>query len=69
MDIQQKSVTEYIPGIEYDENGLPAGYSIQEVFDELDNNLIAQFGQEGRKIVNESRDEWNKKYPWHFEKL
>ena len=45
------------------------GYSIQEVFDELDKEMITYYGEYGRELVNEEREEWNLKYPWHFDKL
>ncbi|MDR0815195.1 MAG: hypothetical protein LBN37_05535 [Bacteroidales bacterium] len=61
--------TERIPGVEYDDNGKPVGYTIQEVFDELDRETIALYGESARKSVNEKRAEWNKIYPWKFDYL
>ena len=35
-------------------------YFVEEVFDRIDNKFIDFYGEYGRKIVNERRDEWNK---------
>ena len=35
-------------------------YSVNEVFDRIDNKFISFYGEYGRKIVNERRSEWNK---------
>ncbi|GHT23715.1 hypothetical protein FACS189430_07440 [Bacteroidia bacterium] len=68
--IQETSPTmARIPGVEYDANGKPAGYTIQEVFDELDRETIALYGESARKSVNKKRAEWNKVYPWNFDYL
>jgi hypothetical protein len=69
METIQKSVTEHIPEIEYDENGQPVWYTTEEVFDELDKNLIEHFGEEYRKLANERRTRWNKKSLWNFDQL
>ena len=34
-------------------------YSIEEVFDRIDNKFIDFYGEYGRKIVNTRRSEWN----------
>ena len=34
-------------------------YSVEEVFDRIDNKFINFYGEYGRKIVNERRFEWN----------
>jgi hypothetical protein len=34
-------------------------YSVEEVFDHIDNKFIDFYGEYGRKIVNERRSEWN----------
>jgi hypothetical protein len=53
-------------GVSFDENGFPVWYTTEEWFDALDNKLIAHFGEDFRKTVNESRAEWNKKGVWQF---
>ena len=59
-----------IPGVEFDENGKPVGcYTVVEVFDDLDGKFVELFGEEGRRMVNEDREEWNRTGPWHFEML
>ena len=35
-------------------------YSVEEVFDRIDNKFISYYGEYGRKIVNTRREEWNK---------
>ena len=35
-------------------------YSVEEVFDRINSKFIDFYGEYGRKIVNERRDEWNK---------
>jgi len=34
-------------------------YSVEEVFDRIDNKFIDFYGKYGRKIVNTRRSEWN----------
>ena len=34
-------------------------YSVEEVFDRIDNKFIDFYGEYGRKIVNTRRSEWN----------
>ena len=34
-------------------------YSVEEVFDRIDNKFIDFYGEYGRKIVNARRSEWN----------
>ena len=34
-------------------------YTLEEVFDRIDNKFIDFYGEYGRKIVNERRMEWN----------
>ena len=34
-------------------------YSVEEVFDRIDNKYIDFYGEYGRKIVNTRRAEWN----------
>ena len=34
-------------------------YSVEEVFDRIDNKFIKFYGEYGRKIVNSRRNEWN----------
>ena len=34
-------------------------YSVEEVFDRIDNKFINFYGEYGRKIVNNRRSEWN----------
>ena len=57
-----------IRGIEFDENGDPIGcYTPVEVLDRLDRKFVETFGEEGRRMVNAHREEWNRTGPWHFE--
>ena len=44
------------PQINNKENKL---YTLEEVFDRIDNKFINYYGEYGRKIVNERRTEWN----------
>ena len=56
------------PGVEFDENGEPIGYCTPvELFDKLDRKLVEFYGEYGRRMVNEEREEWNRTGPWHFE--
>lgn len=34
-------------------------YSVEELFDRIDNKFIDFYGEYGRKIVNTRRNEWN----------
>ena len=34
-------------------------YSVEDVFDHIDNKFIDFYGEYGRKIVNDRRSEWN----------
>jgi len=34
-------------------------YSVEDVFDRIDNKFIDFYGEYGRKIVNTRRNEWN----------
>jgi len=34
-------------------------FSVEEVFDRIDNKFIGFYGEYGRKIVNARRKEWN----------
>jgi hypothetical protein len=67
-DIETDEVIDIIPnGIELDENGMPIGcFTLEEIFDELDEEFIEFYGEYGRKLVNESRMEWNKDGIWNF---
>jgi hypothetical protein len=69
MKIIQGPVPKHITEIECDENGQPVWYTTEEVFDELDKNLIEHFGEEYRKLANERRTRWNKKSSWNFDQL
>lgn len=54
--------------VQVDAKGKPVGcYGVEEIFDELDNMSIGQFGEEYRKVVNARREQWNKDGVWHFE--
>jgi len=44
-------------------------YSVEEVFDRIDNKFIDFYGEYGRKIVNERREEWNKDEMVNFKML
>ena len=58
------------PGVEFDEHGEPVGAcTVVELFDDLDRQFVEWYGEEGRRMVNEDRAEWNKDGLWHFEML
>ena len=44
-------------------------YSVEEVFDRIDNKFIDFYGEYGRKIVNTRRSEWNKDDVVNFKML
>ena len=49
------------------ENSSPTrNYSVQEVFDELDQGFIEFYGEYGRQLVNERRARWNNDGLWEF---
>ena len=53
--------------LELDENDNPMGnYSVQEVFDELDQGFIEFYGEYGRQLVNKRRERWNDDGLWEF---
>jgi hypothetical protein len=58
-----------LPGVEYDENGKPIWYTVEEWFDELDKKLIAHYGEDFRKLANERRTRWNELGRWKFDML
>lgn len=58
-----------LPGVEYDENGRPVGKTVVEILDKLDRKFIDFYGEEGRRMVNAHREEWNRTGPWHFDLL
>ncbi|MDR2813217.1 MAG: hypothetical protein LBB79_00950, partial [Prevotellaceae bacterium] len=47
--------TEPLKGVEYDEHGIPLGCTVMEWFDELDQKLIAHWGEEYRELANKRR--------------
>lgn len=53
-----EATTRY-PDIACDENGIPAGCTVEQWFDELDKQLIEHFGDEFRVMANERRTRWN----------
>ena len=54
-------------GIGLGENSNPTrNYSVQEVFDELDQGFIEFYGEYGRQLVNERRARWNNDGLWEF---
>ena len=55
------------PAITFDENGKPVGKTVVEIMDKLDRKFVNFYGEEGRRIVNARREEWNKDGIWHFE--
>jgi hypothetical protein len=56
--------------VTFDENGIPAGScTVTELFDELDREFVEFYGEYGRRVANERRDEWNKRGPWEFERF
>ena len=44
-------------------------YTVEEVFDHLDNKFIGFYGEYGRKIVNARRMEWNQNDGMNFKML
>jgi len=44
-------------------------YSVEEVFDRIDNKFINFYGEYGRKIVNTRRTEWNQDGMINFKML
>ena len=44
-------------------------YSVEEVFDRIDNKFINFYGEYGKKIVNDRRKEWNRDNTDHFKTL
>jgi len=44
-------------------------YTVEEVFDRIDNKFINFYGEYGRKIVNTRRMEWNKDAMENFKML
>ena len=44
-------------------------YSVEEVFDRIDNKFINYYGEYGRKIVNARRTEWNQDGTVNFKML
>ena len=55
------------PGITFDENGEPVGKTIVEIMDKLDRKFVDFYGEYGRRMVNEDREEWNRDGLWHFD--
>ncbi|MDR3365735.1 MAG: hypothetical protein LBO71_02040 [Prevotellaceae bacterium] len=58
-----------LEGVEYDERGIPIGYTVMEWFDELDQKLIAHWGEEYRELANKRRTGWNEEGQWKFDIL
>ena len=44
-------------------------YSVEEVFDRIDNKFINFYGEYGRRIVNTRRAEWNQDGVMNFKML
>jgi len=44
-------------------------YSVEEIFDQIDNKFINFYGEYGRKIVNTRRKEWNQNDMENFKML
>ena len=56
------------PGVQFDENGEPVGYYTPVgLFDMLDCKFVEFYGEDGRRMVNARREEWNLQGPWHFD--
>jgi hypothetical protein len=66
---KQLYTDERYPGIQFDENGRPVGKSIVEILDVLDREFVEFYGEEGRRMINTRREEWNIRGPWHFDLL
>lgn len=70
LDQAQVIEEQAIHEIEFDADGKPIGYTVEEIFDEIDRELIDRCGEYGRKLANDERAEWNARYSaWHFETL
>ena len=46
-------------GLEFDEQGNPVWYTVDEWIDELDKKLVSHFGDEYRELANKRRWRWN----------
>jgi hypothetical protein len=55
--IEEIPATARIPGVEYDVNGKPVGISLNEWMDKLDRKLVAHYGEDFRKMLNQARIE------------
>ena len=44
-------------------------YSVEEVFDRIDNKFINFYGEYGRKIVDARREEWSQDHIVNIKKL
>ena len=64
---KQPYTDERHPGVQFDENGRPVGKSIVEILDVLDREFVEFYGEDGRRMVNVRREEWNRRGPWHFD--
>ena len=66
---KQLYTDERYPGVQFDENGEPVGKTIVEILDVLDREFVEFYGEYGRMLINEDREEWNRRGPWHFDLL
>jgi hypothetical protein len=67
-DFDLDAVSGEVEELEFDENGRPVGgCTVVELFDELDQKFVDFYGEEGRRMVNARREEWNQDGLWHFE--
>ena len=56
-------------GVEFDENGRPLWYTVDEWIDKLDREFADHYGEEYRVLANKRRAQWNRYSTHHFEKL
>ena len=47
--------TARLPGVAYDENGEPAGITLDEWIDRLDRKLVDHYGHDFRQLLNAAR--------------
>ena len=64
---KQPYTDERYPGVQFDENGEPVGKTIVEILDVLDREFVEFYGEDGIRMVNARREEWNRRGPWHFD--
>jgi hypothetical protein len=51
---RRATAAERIPGVEYDADGKPVLYTVEETFHRIGNKLVAHYGENIRAALNES---------------